>query len=467
MTTVVPPESTVPTTALRDCYLRAHDLATRGDVSGAIRALEEMLPLERLLALVRNDAAALRYTQGERSLAIEHLEQAVRLDGTHLNAHKNLADLYLETGDRSRAEGVVKAALERWPDDPDCRRQLADLSRQPPAAAPGASPRFVSFSEQLNALAIARAVTTVVKGRTGRTELRFAHLGRTDISAQSEALTDFGLVNPGWFAGDPNDPFHPSRPFEELDPQAYDLIFIGDRDPARAQQLAAAYRTKHGATAGAVAVEIDLLAAAHLRFLHGFSGPFASCLNPHKLSMLVAALYLAPRSGCVVEAGVAFGGTTVFMATLQRILGISRPIYALDTFAGMPEPVEKDYGGGFVYTSDFFRDVSLEGVKRHYQEKGVASDIRIEKGLVQETLPRVLEQTPQIAFMLLDTDQYAGTKGGLDHALPHLAPGGLIIVDDTTVHGVNLAIEEALSKHPGLRRASLTTNFDLLSLSST
>ena len=66
--------------------------------------------------------------------------------------------------------------------------------------------------------------------------------------------------------------------------------------------------------------------------------------------------------------------------------------------------------------------------------------------------------------MLLDTDQYSGTKGGLTIGVPHLLPKGLIIVDDTTVHGVDEAIKESQIEFPGLVRCNVLENFDLLYL---
>jgi predicted O-methyltransferase YrrM len=83
---------------------------------------------------------------------------------------------------------------------------------------------------------------------------------------------------------------------------------------------------------------------------------------------------------------------------------------------------------------------------------GVDNDITIVKGLCQETLPNILSQNPKLKFALLDTDQYAGTKGGLDCIVPTISTDAIIVVDDTTVHGVNNAIEETLREFPGLAR---------------
>ena len=65
--------------------------------------------------------------------------------------------------------------------------------------------------------------------------------------------------------------------------------------------------------------------------------------------------------------------------------------------------------------------------------------------------------------LLLDCDQYAGTIGGLRGMIDDLLPGGCIIVDDTSVVGVQRALSEFCAEHPGIRRIPhVTHNFDLL-----
>ena len=156
------------------------------------------------------------------------------------------------------------------------------------------------------------------------------------------------------------------------------------------------------------------------------------------------------------------GGTTIQMALLQRALGLKRRIYALDTFEGMPEPTASDYGGGMVYTAGMFADNRQGLVQSYYRKAGVEADIEIVPGLCQDTLPGIIAKTPHVAFAFLDTDQYAGTNGGLDMIGPVLRCGDVIVVDDTSVHGVDTAIREALARDAGLVRAPVLMNFDLV-----
>ena len=92
----------------------------------------------------------------------------------------------------------------------------------------------------------------------------------------------------------------------------------------------------------------------------------------------------------------------------------------------------------------------------------IRADIEIVPGLCQETLPAIITKNPNVAFAFLDTDQYAGTKGGLDMVGPVLRKGDIIVVDDTSVRGVDVAIGEALAKDRGLMRAPVLMNFDLV-----
>jgi len=192
-------------------------------------------------------------------------------------------------------------------------------------------------------------------------------------------------------------------------------------------------------------------------------GPLPTCLNYEKLFALSAALFFAPSSGPVLECGVFQGGTTVFLARLQRELGLSREILAFDTFQGLPAPVKQDFEvPGETYPAGFFGETSLDGVLKLYEQHTVRQDIRVCQGLVGDTLPLAL-QGKACSFALLDMDQYMGTHQALEIILRNCQSGTLIIVDDTSISGVNRAIEEACAIRPLVRRL-ITGNFDLLAI---
>jgi len=326
------------------------------------------------------------------------------------------------------------------------------------------SAAFLDHLMATNTLLLARAAVSVATALARRAP-RYVMVGQSHALQLTEAFMDLGLGSPQFFAGDAADRFHPSRPLLELQPEDVELVFVGDRDPSRAGHLAETCRRSFAHLAPhsrPLVIELDALAAVFAIALKLIEGTLESCLNPHKLALLAVTLHLTPPDGCVVEAGVAYGGTTVFLAKMQTLLGLARPIYALDTFEGMPEPVAQDHGGNFVYTSDFFKDSTLPRVQRKYAACRVSDQIRVRKGLVQDTLSAVLKEAPSLSLMLLDTDQYSGTTGGLSRGVPALLPGGMIIVDDSTATGVDRAIREQLGANPQLRRGRISENFELI-----
>jgi len=147
---------------------------------------------------------------------------------------------------------------------------------------------------------------------------------------------------------------------------------------------------------------------------------------------------------------------------LQQLLGCTRRIYACDTFEGMPAATPPDLGGEFVYTSGQFTDNPQKLVVRNFEAHRVADQITICPGLVQDTLPKLLRDEASVAFAIADTDQYAGTKAAMDCLLPRFSSNSILVIDDTTVSGVQQAIQETLGKHPEFIHRQLSRNFDII-----
>ncbi|MFZ1989592.1 MAG: TylF/MycF/NovP-related O-methyltransferase [Alphaproteobacteria bacterium] len=322
----------------------------------------------------------------------------------------------------------------------------------------GASLHYQLFSRKLHVLLISDGLGTLLRAKLGKDRLRTALVGHDPrILSLTEAIWDSGF-DISFFQGGSNDQMHPSRPLQDLDVGAFDVILVSDEDPAKEAEFL-------GKLAGAKlpVVPLGRLLNAHLKALNEIPrGSGGTCLNPRKQALVAAALAISDPAGIVLECGVYMGGTTVYMAHLQRHLGMARPIYALDTYEGMPEPTQKDFGSGFVYTAGMFSDNHEQTVRKVYKSAGVQDQIEVVPGLCQETLPTVVSNSRHIAFALLDTDQYAGTKGGLDSIGDKLRADGIVIVDDTSVHGVDTAIKEALMSDPSLMRRPLAMNFDAI-----
>ena len=162
-----------------------------------------------------------------------------------------------------------------------------------------------------------------------------------------------------------------------------------------------------------------------------------------------------------MECGVYQGGSVMAAASalLHHTASPEREIWLYDTFDGMTEPDEND---------SRFRDV-LSAKAIYEREKNLAPDqqsdwywvragvetVRANVGLsgypdhllhyvvgrVEDTLP--LNAPDSIALLRLDTDWYASTKHELEHLVPRLSPGAVIIVDDYHYwQGARKAVDE-------------------------
>jgi hypothetical protein len=165
--------------------------------------------------------------------------------------------------------------------------------------------------------------------------------------------------------------------------------------------------------------------------------------------------------GAIVECGVWRGGSMQVVARTLASLGVvDRDLYLFDTFEAMPEPSERDVDAWGHRALDDWRLVQERGetaadpafwykpfheVETRLYGCGYPSDrFHFVKGLVEDTVP---EQAPgEIALLRLDTDYYESTKHELEHLVPRVAPGGVVIIDDYGhFRGARDAVDEYLS----------------------
>lgn len=148
----------------------------------------------------------------------------------------------------------------------------------------------------------------------------------------------------------------------------------------------------------------------------------------------------------VAEVGVYKGGTSHFILSAGRALGISKlNLYAFDTFQGHSEfdvipDVDADQRPGQ------FSDTRYEAVK---ELLSAFENVHLFKGRIQETIADV----PPLIFQLvhLDVDLYEPTSFGLKYFDQHMERGSVVIVDDygfVTCAGVKKAVDEFASIHP-------------------
>ena len=148
-----------------------------------------------------------------------------------------------------------------------------------------------------------------------------------------------------------------------------------------------------------------------------------------------------------------------------------RKLYLFDTFAGMPEPQEKDIEYTGVPASAIFSKTKLskesstwtnatvDEVKEAMALTGYPMDkVHFIKGMVENTIP---ENAPKaIALLRLDTDFYQSTKHELVHLYPIVSSKGIILIDDYGHYkGCKQAVDEYLSEnriHSYLHRIDYT-----------
>lgn len=139
--------------------------------------------------------------------------------------------------------------------------------------------------------------------------------------------------------------------------------------------------------------------------------------------------------GCFVEAGCAFGATTVFLNKCMAGEGMSRDYYAIDTFSGFVDAhadheIAKRGKPGSIRTQFavnkkawFDRSMLLHGAGH---VRSVESDV---------TAFDFAAIAP-IAFCLLDVDLYLPIKDVLPKIYRAMSPGGIIVVDDCKPAGL-------------------------------
>lgn len=171
--------------------------------------------------------------------------------------------------------------------------------------------------------------------------------------------------------------------------------------------------------------------------------------------------------GDVIELGVFKGGSIIQFATFRELLENerSRKIIGFDIFGEFPPDngkVQSDtrfinnwnaiFAGGGLSDEDLYRSLKLKAIQ----------NVELVKGNICDTLPRYIEENPQLklAVLHIDTDVYTPSKIGLESLFDKVVKGGIIIFDDYgTVEGETLAVDEFFGdKKYILRKFSFSHN---------
>jgi len=153
--------------------------------------------------------------------------------------------------------------------------------------------------------------------------------------------------------------------------------------------------------------------------------------------------------GVIIDLGVYQGASTFTWAKLCEIFcptDVRKVVYGFDTFEGFPslstedgkEDMKQDVKvGGYFGGTSIEQDLILAQQAINH-DKHIRHINRIEfiKGDVIETIPEFVKDKGnglRISLLNLDLDLYEPTRVALEHFVPHMAKGGIIILDEYAV----------------------------------
>lgn len=151
-------------------------------------------------------------------------------------------------------------------------------------------------------------------------------------------------------------------------------------------------------------------------------------VSPYVIAEMMAALRTTPLNGCIVEVGVYQGGTLSYLCEHSG----GRPVYAYDTFTGIPFSGEFDQ-----HIVGDFGDTSLEMVR------AAVPDAIYGVGV----FPSSALPMPPIAFAHVDCDQYESIIQASGHLVPRMMSGGLMWFDDYCLPSGKKAIDEVFGSY--------------------
>ena len=139
-------------------------------------------------------------------------------------------------------------------------------------------------------------------------------------------------------------------------------------------------------------------------------------------------------SGCIVECGVAGGGTLAFFSNIQKEKGDLRQIWAFDSFEGYPEGSDNDPGWFKDRGQPGYRKYTIEFVKNTLRSAKVAEQeidsINFIKGWIPQSLSKY--DGSSISLLNIDVNLYRATKDCLEYFWPLMSQGGVVMIDEYT-----------------------------------
>jgi len=143
--------------------------------------------------------------------------------------------------------------------------------------------------------------------------------------------------------------------------------------------------------------------------------------------------------GDIVECGVYQGNSFLWLAHLSVILepyAINRRFIGFDTFEGFTS-IDAERDPKDINTKNF-SDTSYEVIDRALRAIDLVRPVNkiqryeLVKGDIVETVPKYINDNPAFtcAMLILDTDLYQPTLTALEHFIPHMPKGALVVLDE-------------------------------------
>jgi hypothetical protein len=166
--------------------------------------------------------------------------------------------------------------------------------------------------------------------------------------------------------------------------------------------------------------------------------------NPRSRMEALAGLWWDARhaEGDVIECGAYQGATSLLLAVLGDLNGLSQRVLMLDTFSGMPDPSQFDSArvpGEFAPPTGWTRII-----QEQITALGVADRVEIHEGLFAQTFMHLEPRNPHFAFAHIDANIFEGTRDACEFTLPRMSKGGAVVFDDYNALcdlGARLAID--------------------------
>jgi hypothetical protein len=199
------------------------------------------------------------------------------------------------------------------------------------------------------------------------------------------------------------------------------------------------------------------------RFVH--ENHFHLTCEPGRVSKIMAHHELFRRTvdvpGAIVECGVFKGASFAGLAGMRSVLGVEhKALIGFDTFDLFPETsfdADQEKRRAFIEEAGS-QSISKRDLEAFLRLKGCGGNVDLIAGDICETVPRYVNEHPdlKISLLNLDTDIYEPAKVILEQFYPIMSSGGIIMLDDYGVFpGETEAVDEYFAdKHIDIHHLS-------------